>query len=300
MLVAIGVVLGPALAHGAYLGPYDLLSKYGLTQQPGVDIHSPFAGDLITEMIPWTNLAWTQVHHGQLPLWNPYNALGSPLAFNWQSGVFSLPAIIGYLVPLSLAYTTRIIVTIVVAGVGSYILGRVLKLSALPSAFVGVTFAVSGVFLGWLGWPVASVLALSPWVFAAAVLVVRGGHRIGAIALLSVTLALSIYAGQPDTLIELGCFLLVFVVVLAVERWVVAGARAMLRGVSDLLIGVLGGIGLGAPLFLPGLQLIGDRVGTEREVHWDRKPRYPSTGLDERFSRDSMAGPPTSVTTSSV
>ncbi len=53
--------------------------------------------DLIREIIPWTTLAWTQVHHGILPLWNPYSALGAPLAFNWQSGAFSLPALVGYL-----------------------------------------------------------------------------------------------------------------------------------------------------------------------------------------------------------
>ena len=49
--------------------------------------------------IPWTKLAWTQVHHGQLPLWNPYSVLGLPLAFNWQAGTFSVPALLGYLVP---------------------------------------------------------------------------------------------------------------------------------------------------------------------------------------------------------
>ena len=79
-------------------------------------------------MIPWSTLAWTQVHHGHLPLWNPYSGLGLPLAFNWQSAVFSLPALIGYLLPLHLAYTAQIIVTLVVAGTGAYALARVLGL----------------------------------------------------------------------------------------------------------------------------------------------------------------------------
>ena len=85
MLAAAGAVMAPALAHGSSLGPFDIVARVGLSRQPGVSVHNPQTADLITEMIPWTSLAWTQVHHGHLPLWNPYSALGMPLAFNWQS-----------------------------------------------------------------------------------------------------------------------------------------------------------------------------------------------------------------------
>ncbi len=36
VLLAAGAVLTPALVHGASLGPFDQLSRYGLTSQPGV------------------------------------------------------------------------------------------------------------------------------------------------------------------------------------------------------------------------------------------------------------------------
>ena len=71
---------------------------------------------------------WTQVHQGHLPLWNPYSVLGMPLAFNWESAPLSLPALIGYLFPVRLAYTAHIVVTLVVAGTGVYVLGKVLRL----------------------------------------------------------------------------------------------------------------------------------------------------------------------------
>ena len=45
-------------------------------------------------------------HHGHLPLWN-YEALGMPLAFNFGSGVFSLPALVSYLTPLRAVYWSR-------------------------------------------------------------------------------------------------------------------------------------------------------------------------------------------------
>src|ERR1700692_1590822 len=75
VLAAAGAVMAPALAHGASLGPFDIVAHVGLTRQPGVSVHNPQTPDRITEMIPWTSLAWTQVHHGHLPLWNPYSAL---------------------------------------------------------------------------------------------------------------------------------------------------------------------------------------------------------------------------------
>ena len=174
-------VLLPALLHGASLGPFDLLSRYGLSQHSGVRVHNSQTTDLIAQMIPWTSLAWTQVHHGHIPLWNPYNGLGMPLAFNWQSATFGLPTLLGYLAPLRLAYTVQVVVTLVLAGTGTYVLGRVLGLGVTASVMAGVVYELSGTFMGFLGWPIAGVLAWSGWLFAAALLIVRGKRRVRAV-----------------------------------------------------------------------------------------------------------------------
>ena len=109
-LVLAFLVLADALRRGALVGPYDLLSQSGLTSRPGFPFHGDtFEPDPIKQMIPWAYLAWTQVHHGALPLWNPYSGLGVPLAFNWQSAAFGVPSLIGYAVPLRDAYTAGVI-----------------------------------------------------------------------------------------------------------------------------------------------------------------------------------------------
>ena len=198
VVAAAGAVLTPALAHGASLGPFDWLSAYGLSAQHGVAIHNRQSFDQITEMIPWTSLAWTQVHHGQLPLWNPYSALGTPLAFNWQAATFSLPALVGYLFPLHLAYTVQVVVTLVVAGTGTYVLCRLLGLGVLGCTMGATIFELSGSFFGWLGWPMASVLSWAGWLFAAALLIVRGRRHWRPIAFFALIVAMAIYAGQPD------------------------------------------------------------------------------------------------------
>ncbi len=133
-------ILFPFLIRGGVFGPFDLLVQAGLTKQPGATIHISQNGDLANSLIPWWTLAWQQVHHGHLPLWNPYGGLGMPLAFNWQSAPFSLPALVGYLAPVRYAFTVAVMVSIVVAGSGAYVLGRVLGWVWLPAPAVGTVF----------------------------------------------------------------------------------------------------------------------------------------------------------------
>ena len=257
VVAAAFAVMLPALIHGASLGPYGLLAHDGLLRQHGGGARNPFGADQVTQMIPWTTLAWHQVHHGQLPLWNPYNALGTPLAFNWQSATFSLPALLGYLMPVRLAYTTQVLATLVIGGTGCYFFARVIHLNVVACAFAGTVFELCGTFMGWLGWPVASVMSWAGWLFAAAVLVLRGGRRVRSVAFFSLVLALAVYAGQPDTLVLLGGFLAVFVAVVTLigessgESW-----RRRIRCLADLLVAIVAGLALGAPLLLPGIQLL--------------------------------------------
>ncbi len=250
------VAMTPALLRGVYLGPYDLLSRHGLTAQPGVVPRNPTASDQIGQMIPWNALAWTEVHAGHLPLWNPFAAWGTPLAFNWQSAPFGLPALVGYLVPERLSYTVGVLVTLVVAGTGAYVLGRVLGLGVLGSALSGTGFSLAGSTFVWLGWPVASVLSWSGWLLAAVLLVVGGRRRPWSLALLAAVVAAAVYAGEPDTLITLVTTVAVFTIALLVFRWLGSAGRAFpFRAVRDLAVAGGVGLALAAPLLLPGLQL---------------------------------------------
>ena len=248
--------LAPALAHGASLGPFDILASF--SHQPGVVIHNPQTVDQILEMIPWTNQAWVQVHQGHLPLWNPDSVLGMPLAFNWQSAPFGVPALLGYLAPARLAYTVGVLVTVAIGGTGAYFLGRVLRLSVMASLMAGIVFELSGPFFSTLGWPISAVMSWAGWLFALAILIVRGGHRLRNIVLLAVVVACSIYAGQPDTLIVLILFFVVFIgMVLATTAVAAKTWRTAIRPLLDLVVGCAAGAALGAPLILPGLQLTG-------------------------------------------
>ena len=254
------VVMAPALVHGSSLGPFDLLTRHGLTKQAPSVVHNGQATDLITQMIPWTVLSWTQVHHGHLPLWNPYSAMGTPLAFNWQAAAFSLPALIGYALPLRLDFTVQVLVTLAVAGVGAYVFARVLHLGVLGAVAAGTIYELSGPMMGFLGWPIAGVMSWAGWIFAAAVVVVRGRHRVGGIAWLAVAFALAVYAGQPGTVVVLLLSLLVFVVALVALSPPARRAGSLLRLGVDVSASAVLGVALSAPLLLPGAQLLSRSV----------------------------------------
>lgn len=267
IVVLAGATLAPAFTRGLMIGPYDLLAHTSLTSRPGVVLDGNYVNtDPIFEMIQWTRLNWIDVHHGVLPLWNPYNGLGLPLAFNWQSTSFGVPSLIGYLLPLRYAYTAGVVATLIIAGTGAYVLARVLRLGFLGALMVATVFELGGPLVAWLGYPQGQVMAWGGWLFAAGVLVVRGNRRVAAITLFAVVTACSIYAGHPETLIVMAGAMLVFLIVLLALRAMPSrlglGTGPIRRPVLDLGLATVAGGALGAPLLLPALQLTAASVRT--------------------------------------
>ncbi|HUI02856.1 MAG TPA: YfhO family protein, partial [Acidimicrobiales bacterium] len=148
-------------------------------------------------------------------------------------------------------------VTLALAGTGVYVLARVLGLGVAGAAMAGTVYELSASFIGFLGWPIGGVMAWSGWLLAATVAVVRGRYRLRAVVGLALALAATVYAGQPDALVVLAPALLVFAVVLlgaTTARFGGAGGTA--RAFADLVVAVVAGLALSAPLLLPGAQLV--------------------------------------------
>ena len=253
---AVVVVMAPLLRPQVALGSFDLLAQIGLTHTPGVRVHDVFPADQVLQFAPWTNLAWTQVHQGHLPLWNPDNVLGTPLAFNWQSQAFSLPALVSYLVPVRYAYTVIVLVKLIVAGTGAYTLCRVLGLGALSAAFGATSFELAGPILHNSPWAMTGVTVWSGWIFTAAILLIGGAHRLRDTAFLAAGIALAVYGGHPESFLVLTLSVAVFLAVFLGTR-AVWHHGALRRPVLDLAVATVCGLGLGAPLLFPGGQLVG-------------------------------------------
>ena len=255
-LVALAAaLLGPTLAHGGALGPYDLLREIGLTGTASPHIHNTIGSDEIEEFIPWQALDWLQVHAGHLPLWNPDSLLGMPLAFNMESAPFSIAVAIGYLFPLHLAHSATVVAALLIGATGTYAAARSLSLSVLPALVAASIFELSGAFTVWLGAYESACLGFAGWAVAASVLVLRGRRRPLAIAALAVVLALGVAAGEPQIAAVLVVSLAVYVaiVIAALAR---RGERARARRAAlDHLVALVAAGALAAPVYLPALQL---------------------------------------------
>jgi len=285
-VLAAGIaLLVPELIHGRILGPFDILSYWGLTAHPGTLVHISQNEDLIDAYIPWSTIAWHQVHQGHLPMWNPYGGLGVPLAFNWQTAPFSLPSIVGYAVPVRYAFTAAAMVSIVVAGSGAYVLGRVLKMGVVASAAVGTVFELSGPMAAWLGYPFPSVMSWAGWILALGLIILRGHQRARCIAALAVCVALSLYAGAPEGFTVLAVVVIVFFAFMLATRtqWA-GGSGPILKPALDLAVAGGAGVALAAPFALPGIQLAGQSVrslaSTGEVLRWHTLVYLPFQAFD--------------------
>ncbi|HUI02857.1 MAG TPA: hypothetical protein VLZ77_04910, partial [Acidimicrobiales bacterium] len=158
-----------------------------------------------------------------------------------------------------------VLATLVIAGTGAYVVARVIGVGALGSALAGTVYELGGPFFGWLGWPVAAVMSWAPWLVAATVVILRGRRRLAGVTWFAVVLALAVYAGQPDALVPLGAGVVVFVAAALAQRSAAfGGGGPVRRPLGDLALAAVGGVALGAPLLLPGIQLTTGAIRTTK------------------------------------
>jgi hypothetical protein len=255
--------LSPVLARGDALGPYDLLHALGLTHTLHPHVHNPVDSDEIQEFIPWQVLAWRQVHAGQVPLWDPFNLLGMPYGFNFESAPFGLTTAIGYAFPLALSHTATVASRLVLAGTGAFVCGRVLRLPLLAAVAGGTVFELSGALTVWDGTFRTGAYCFIGWVLAASVALLRGRRRIVTGVCLALALALVLVAGDPQVDFLVLVFLGIFVaVVCSVRLHRDRGAsrratrRTVWRACIDHLLALVAACALAAPAYLPSAQLL--------------------------------------------
>lgn len=259
LLIICIAFLSPALWQGISFGPFDLASSSsGLIHAMVGGAHNSLSGDQVSEILPWSYLNWQAIHHGYLPLWNPWSALGIPQFLNFQSATFSFPNLISYLAPLKGALLTAVAVKLLVAGTGTYVAARVVTgVGPLPAALAATGFELCGAFALAAPWPLADVSEWTGWVLTFAYLTYRKRSLVWPIAL-AVCLAFAVYGGSPEMLVLVLLTVTLLLVATAInERWKGARANSSLIGASiRLSSAVSAAAALSSPLWLPGIQVI--------------------------------------------
>lgn len=187
-----------------------------------------------------------------LPLWNPYQKYGAPLAANMQSQPFQPLYILFAMNPGSRKYALFILARLLIAGLCAYWYLR-LFLDFAASLAGGIAFMLSGYFILFLNMPHISVEMLVPAVFLAVELLLRGQSARNVLIGIAVT-CFSIVGGMPEsTFLVLLFGLAYFLFRVTADRSLRATARSHVK--HYLLVNLLG-IALAAFLLMPFVEFM--------------------------------------------
>jgi len=230
--------------------PWKMLS-------PGRVTVDPILNDPALVFQPWMVLAKREVSAGRFPLWNPYTYCGSPLLGAAQSALLCPFNALSYILPLETAIGLAAVLKTAVAGMSLYWFLRLLSIGSLPALAGSLAFMFGGFMTVWLLWPIASVAAWLPALFASVEKLRQEGGRRNA-ALVALVTFLHLLGGHPETS---------FQITLAAAAWAVYRARGPggLRFLGLAAGGLLAGVLAAGVQLLPFLDYL-SRSATAR--HW--------------------------------
>jgi hypothetical protein len=211
---------------------------------------------------PWSELTHREIGAGAVPLWNPTEAAGAPLAANMQSAALDplfLPVLVD---PSPLTWDLTVLATFILGAVAAYVLVRVLGVGTLGAIVSGVVFGLSGNFLMYSNNTFARGYVYLPLTVLAVEWAVRS-RRMLAVAAVGAAVAGSIYTGMPE---------ITFGVLAVASTWALGrifyGPRAASRGptFARLAGGGALGIALAAPLLLPFAEYVRQSLNFKAHV----------------------------------
>jgi len=170
---------------------------YGGSQGPAIyRANDPGAPAWVTEADA-PLVRYQYLSEKRLPLWNPYQSYGAPLAANMQSQPFNPLFVLYALHPGPRTYNFFILCRFLIAGLCAYLYLR-LFLPFAPSLAGGLVCMLSGYHILFLNMPHLSVDVLLPAVFLAIERLLRR-QSVRNVLLAILVVFLSIAGGMPET-----------------------------------------------------------------------------------------------------
>ncbi|HZC67519.1 MAG TPA: hypothetical protein VE201_02760, partial [Nitrospirales bacterium] len=100
--------------------------------------------DALRFFLPIKQYLVERLSAGELPQWFPYDALGRPFIGATHTGVFHPFTALYFLFPVPDAYRASILISCLLAALGAFVLGRMLRLSPAGALLAGIAFVLSG------------------------------------------------------------------------------------------------------------------------------------------------------------
>jgi hypothetical protein len=243
-------ITGKALFTGEVYAPLDLSYAHeplaSVADRAGVaNAGDPTPSDVVAQFIPWHAAVRYAISHGELPLWNPFELCGGPLAGAVQSAPWHPIHLLGLLLPLGPALTFIATMLFFVALVSAFLFTRDLVRFDHAALFGATAWMFSRHLVAFAGTAHGLALASMPLVLFAARRVVRAPSlRTG--ALLCGSLLLLVFAGHPETMLHVVALSIAW---FAFELWRARGANLRRACVTGFAAGI-------AALFIGAISLL--------------------------------------------
>ncbi len=217
---------------------------------------APSVGDLVTLYYPHMRYGFAALSRGELPLWNPYQACGTPFLADPSIGFFYPLYAPFLLLDTARALDLDLVLHLALAGLNLFLLCRHFGLGWAAALLGGLVYAYQGSAMIQVNYP--SFLVATAWMpclFLLAHRVLRAPSR-RAVAGLAAVSGLLCLGAYPQHLYFAALALLPFVVVQAVLVARTDGGAALLQRIGLLGLAAALGLGFGLVRILPALDFM--------------------------------------------
>ena len=228
---------------------------------------------------PINALVGEQVRGGSVPLWNPYQAAGTPLLAQYSTRTLFPLQLIEDISPVW-SWDFFMLFRLLVAGFFTFLFLRSISLAFIPAFLGGLFYMFSGSFVWFINLEqMVNVAIMAPVVMLAVErLAKRGGAR--EISLAGLSFGLTLLAGQPEVaLYLLSAASLYYFMRLYYYKAECGRGHRIGRALFDLFIVSIFALALAAPLLLPFVELwanahhihhAGGAMGAQALPAWSR------------------------------
>ena len=105
--------------------------------------------DTVTQYYPWFSYVGERLRSGDIPAWNLYQFSGAPFAADPLSGwTYLLAMILFTILPVSTAAGSYVFIHLLLAGLFTYALARVLGINVAGALLASVAYEFKGLYTG--------------------------------------------------------------------------------------------------------------------------------------------------------
>jgi len=128
-------------------------SPWSTTEFPGWGHripNKPIGTDLVRFFYPNWEFAISEINEGRIPLWNPHVFSGNVFLANFQSAIFYPPNWLYFILPQLTAWSILHFIPFYIAGIGTYLFARKIKISPSGAILSAIAFSLSGFMIVWV------------------------------------------------------------------------------------------------------------------------------------------------------